>query len=42
MKKPKECTHENTLQIGTETTVEVWCTDCNEVVKVGKPIKLKK
>lgn len=37
MKKDKICTHENTLQVGTETTVEVWCTDCNEVIRVGKP-----
>jgi hypothetical protein len=41
-KATKLCTHPNTLQVGTETTVEVWCTDCNEIIKVGKVIKKKK
>lgn len=35
------CTHQNTIQIGTEITVEVYCVDCCEVVRVGKTIKKK-
>lgn len=38
MKKEKQCPHANTVQAGTETKVEVFCTDCNEVIRTGVPI----
>lgn len=41
MKKDKICPHLNTIQVGTDTTVEVFCSDCNEVIKVGKVINKK-
>jgi hypothetical protein len=41
-KTQKTCQHLTTIHVGTETTVEVWCVECKEVVKTGKPIKSKK
>jgi hypothetical protein len=38
----KLCEHKNTIQIGTETTVEVYCVDCREVIRIGKTIRRKK
>jgi hypothetical protein len=32
----KTCEHKNTVQVGTQTTVEVWCVDCGECVKSTK------
>ncbi|GEM_PF-2250914 len=42
MKQPKQCPHTHTIQVGTETTVEVYCADCGEVIRVGKTIKKRK
>lgn len=42
MKKEKQCPHTNTVQVGTETTVEVYCRDCYCIVRVGKTIKAKR
>ena len=33
MKKETKCLHLNTTQVGTETTAEVWCVDCNECIR---------
>lgn len=43
MAKTKQpCQHSSTVQVGTETTVEVFCVDCGEKIKEGKTIKKKK
>lgn len=34
MKSPKQCPHLNIVQSGTQTCVETYCTDCNELIKV--------
>lgn len=40
-KNTKNCLHKNTMQVGTELTIETWCTDCNEIIEVAKPKKIK-
>jgi hypothetical protein len=37
----KNCPHKNKVQAGTETIIETFCTDCNEVIKI-QMVKIKK
>lgn len=41
MKNAKICPHTNTVQAGTQTTINTFCTDCYEQIKV-ETIKIKK
>lgn len=34
MKREKQCQHLNTIQVGNPGIIEIFCVDCNEVVKV--------
>lgn len=36
MTKPKQCTHPNTVQVGNPGIIEIYCSDCGDVIKTVK------
>ncbi len=42
MKSPHPCQHLNITQAGSETIINTFCTNCNELIKSEKPISYEK